>query len=142
MPQSPLKKPRRAPAKKSARANGMAAPPQRAEHWLRDAGAADVATLDIPASMQIKRVFNIDVRFVVRAAAEPAGAWHALTIELNGVNEWTRRIATHCLGQTDSLDYHCRRELGVGQALRIRAVTQVGGALRQRLVIEAEEVRE
>jgi hypothetical protein len=142
MSQPPPKKTRRPPAKKSDRASGVTVPPPRSEHWLRDAGDADVATLDIPASMQHKRVFNIDVRFVVRAAAEPAGAWHALTIELNGVNEWTRRIATHCQGATDSLDYHCRRELGVGQALRIRAMTQVGGALRQRLVIEAEEERE
>jgi hypothetical protein len=142
MPQTPPKNKRRPAAKNATRASGVSQPPPRAEHWLRDAGAADVATLDIPASMQIKRVFNIDVRFVVRAPPPPAEAWHALTIELNGVNEWTRRIATHGLSATDSLDYHCRRELGVGQALRIRAMTQVGGAQRQRLVIEAEEERE
>jgi hypothetical protein len=106
-----------------------------AEHWAVDAGAADIATLDIPPSAHRRRVFAIDVRFAVRAAA--AGAWQALSVELNGVREWTRRIDTH--GTTDTLDYHCRRELDIGQALRIRATTKLGGAQRLRLLIEAEE---
>lgn len=106
------------------------------ERWRVDAGASDVALLDIPASAQQVRVFEIDVRLVVRVPA--AGAWHALSVELNGAREWTRRIASAVPG--DSLDFHCRRELGVGQALRVRVLTQVGGgAQRQRLTIEAEE---
>src|SRR5438552_13546297 len=109
-----------------------------AERWVVDAGPVDVATLDIPASAQRDRVFEIDVRFVVRAPASAKGAWHAMSVDLNGVRQWSRRIDTHP-DQTDSLDYHCRRELGVGQALRVRAVTQVGGATRVRLAIEAEE---
>ena len=72
---------------------------------------------------------------MVRATA--AGAWQALSVELNGVREWSRRIDTH--GQTDTLDYHCRRELDIGQALRVRALTQLGDARRLRLFIEAEE---
>jgi hypothetical protein len=120
--------------------------PDRAEtpeRWALDAGAADVATLDIPASAQRERVFEIDLRFVVRAPASRAPAWHAMSVDLNGVREWARRIdthdAVHGVGQTDSLDYHCRVVLPVGRALRVRAVTQVGGAQRVRLVIEAEE---
>jgi hypothetical protein len=108
---------------------------QAAEHWALDAGAADIATLDIPPSAHRRRVFAIDVRFMVRATA--AGAWQSLSVELNGVREWSRRIATQ--GPTDTLDYHCRRELDVGQALRVRALTQVGGAQRVRLLVEAEE---
>lgn len=109
------------------------------ERWHVDAGAADIATLDIPASARSTRAFEIDVRFVVRAPLDGEGAWHALAVELNGLRQWQRRIDTHGPGQTDSLDYHCRREVPVGQALRVRAITQVGGAARVRLVIEAEE---
>ena len=107
-----------------------------AERWAVDAGAADIATLDIPPSAHRRRVFAIDVRFVVRAPAG-AGAWQALSVELDGVREWSHRISTH--GETDALDYHCRRVLEVGQALRGRARTKLGGAQRVRLLIEAEE---
>ena len=113
--------------------------PEPAERWARDAGGAEIATLHIPASTRHRRVFEIDVRFVVRTAANAVGAWHALSVELNGAKQWQRRIATSNLGQTDSLDYRCRRELGVGQALRVRAIGQVGGAVRVQLLIEAEE---
>jgi hypothetical protein len=113
------------------------------ERWSVDAGAADVATLDIPASAQRRRLFEVDVRFVVRAPADGQPGWHAMTVELDGKRQWHRRIDTHfdarAPGQTDSLDYHCRCDVGLGQALRVRAVTQVGGSARVKLVIEAEE---
>ena len=105
------------------------------ERWAVDAGSADIATLDIPPSAHRRRDFAIDVRLVVRAAG-PA-AWLAMHIELDGVREWSRRIDMH--GATDTLDYHCRRVLEIGQALRVRVVTQTGSAQRVRLVIEAEE---
>ena len=114
-------------------------PSGRAETWAVDAGPADIATLDIPPSAQRVRIFEVDVRFVVRAPDASTPAWHAMSVELNGLRQWSRRSVTHNPGQTDSLDYHCRVELSVGQALRVRAATQVGGAARQRLVIEAEE---
>ncbi|WP_088278945.1 hypothetical protein [Ideonella sp. A 288] len=117
----------------------MTAMSDRPERWQVDAGAADIATLDIPASARSARVFEIDVRFVVRAPQAGEGAWFALAVELNGVRQWQRRHDAHGPGQTDSLDYHCRREVPVGQALRVRAVTQVGVAARVRLLIEAEE---
>jgi hypothetical protein len=107
------------------------------EHWRIDAGAADVAKLDIPPSAQRERVFEIDLRFAVRAPASGAAAWHAMTVDLNGVREWSRRCDTH--SPSDTLDYHCRVVLPVGRALRVRAVTKVGGAQRMRLLIEAEE---
>ncbi len=118
-----------------------------AERWAVDAGAADVATLTIPPSAQRERVFEIDLRFVVRAPLQAGrAAWHAMSVDLNGVREWSRRSATHNPadhpGQNDSLDYHCRVLVPVGRALRVRAVTQVGGAIRQRLVIEADEARD
>jgi hypothetical protein len=111
------------------------------ERWFVDAGSADIATLEIPASAQRRRVFDVDVRFVVSAPAAGPPPWHAMTVELDGVQEWSRRIATRQGEPSDSLDHHCRREVGVGRALRVRVRTAVGGARRLRLVIEAEEQR-
>ncbi len=110
------------------------------ERWCVDAGDADVALLDIPPHLSRTRRFEVDVRFVVQCP-EPAGeAWHALTVELDGRQHWSRRIATSNPGQTDSLDFHCRVELPVGAGLRVRALARVGGAARRRqLRVEAEE---
>jgi hypothetical protein len=113
----------------------------RGERWAADAGSADVAVLDIPASAQRDRVFEIDVRFVVRSPSSLEGAWHELNVELGGRQQWSRRIDTHNAGETDSLDYHCRREVPAGQALRVRATTRVDRAARARLTIEAEEAQ-
>ena len=109
------------------------------EHWRTDAGDADVATLDVPPSLTRSRRFHVDVRFVVRCPAELEGPWHALTVELDGAQRWSRRIPTSNPGQTDSLDYHCLVEVPEGAGLRIRAVTQVRGAVRRQLCIDAEE---
>lgn len=109
-----------------------------AERWMIDAGPCDVAVLTVPPILHRDRVFDIDVRFVARALAEAKAPWLGVDVEIDGDLQWRRRIEMHRAGELDSLDYHCRRELPAGQALRIRAVTQVGSALRQRLVIEAE----
>ena len=111
----------------------------RPEHWLADVGDADIATLDIPPALGRARRFCVDVRFIVRCPAEGRDAWHALTVELGGRREWSRRIATSNPGQTDSLDYHVQVLVPQGAGLRVRALTQVRAALRQRLCIEAEE---
>jgi hypothetical protein len=109
------------------------------ERWSIDTGDADVAVLDVPPAQARVRRFEVDVRFVVRCPDEPAEAWHALTVELDGRRHWQRRIATSSPGETDSLDYHCRVEVPQGAALRIRALTQVRGASRRQLRIDAEE---
>ena len=110
----------------------------RPERWRLDAGAADVALLEVPPALSPRR-FEIDVRLVVRCPESPHGAWHALAVELDGRRHWTRRIATNNPGQSDSLDYHCRVEVPEGAGLRIRAVAQAHRAQRQQLLIEAEE---
>ena len=111
----------------------------RPEIWQLDAGDAAVAVLNVPAVLRRDRSFEIDLRFVVRTP-EAAGAWLAVTLEIDGAREWRRRIDASCPGQTDTLDFHCRRRLPEGRALRIRAVTRVGGgARRQRLQLVAEE---
>jgi len=111
--------------------------PARPERWQVDAGDADVATLVIPADSFRTRHFEIDCRLVVRPLG--AGAQHAMRVEVDGGLEWTRRAPTENPGQTDSMDYHFRRELAVGQPLRIVVKTQAKQARRVRLVIEAEE---
>lgn len=111
--------------------------PTRAERWHVDAGDADIATLDVPAALGRVRRFEVDVRFVVACHESGAAAWHALTVEVDGRRQWSRRIATHA--PSDSLDYHVRIDVAEGAALRVRALTQVRGAQRRRLRIDAEE---
>jgi hypothetical protein len=109
------------------------------EHWLADVGDAEIATLDIPPALGRTRRFHVDVRFVVRCPADAAAAWHAMTVEVNGRREWSRQIATSNPGQDDSLDYHFRTDVAEGAALRVRAITRVRAAVRQRLHIAADE---
>ena len=123
--------------KKSPPAAAPPVEPGKPERWRIDAGDADVATLTIPADSFRIRHFEIDCRLV--AAALAPGAQHAMRVEVDGGLEWTRRAPTENPGQTDSMDYHFRRELDVGQALRIVVKTQAKLARRVRLVIEAEE---
>ncbi len=109
------------------------------ERWRIDAGDADVAVLEVPAALARSRRFDVDVRFVVRCPESAQGAWHGLTVELDGRRHWSRRIATSNPGEADSLDYHCRVEVPEGSGLRIRALAQAQGSLRRQLLIEAEE---
>jgi hypothetical protein len=110
------------------------APPER---WRIDAGDADVATLVIPADAFLTRRFEIDCRLVVMRLAD--GATHGMRVDVDGDLEWTRQAPTENPGQSDSMDYHFRRELPVGQPLRIVVKTQARQARRVALVIEAEE---
>lgn len=112
-------------------------PPVKPERWHVDAGDADVATLVIPADSFRTRHFEIDCRLVVARLAD--GASHGMRVDVDGHLEWTRRAPTESPGHTDSMDYHFRRELPVGQPLRIVVKTQATKARRVRLVIEAEE---
>ncbi|MFL6679649.1 MAG: hypothetical protein ACJ8IK_15025 [Burkholderiaceae bacterium] len=115
------------------------APPRDAgpERWRIDAGDTDVATLVIPADSFRVRRFEIDCRLVVMRLAD--GATHGMRVDVDGALEWTRKAPTENPGQADSMDYHFRRELPVGQPLRIVVKTQAKQARRVALVIEAEE---
>lgn len=109
-----------------------------AEHWHTDAGAGDVATLEIPPDAKRSRRFEIDCRFVVRSA-EDGEASHAMRVYVDGALEWSRRVDTANRGGQDSLDVHFARELAAGRPLRIAVSTDVCGAQRVALRIEAEE---
>ena len=107
------------------------------ERWRIDCGDADVGTLAIPADAQRARRFEIDCRFVV--AQRAPGARHAMRVEVDGALEWMREAPTENPGETDSMDYHFRREVAVGRSLTVVVKTTVRQAQRVRLAIEAEE---
>ncbi len=107
------------------------------ERWRTDAGTADVATLHIPPDAQRARRFEIDCRLVVAHKAE--GARHGMRVEVDGALEWSRDAATQNPGDTDSTDYHFRRDVPVGRPLRVVVKTSVKAAQRLALTIEAEE---
>ena len=119
--------------------NRAASKPPRAELWHCDVGSANVAVVDIPGALDRRRTFDIDVTLVVRVPAEAAEPWHELRVELDGKQQWLRRIASHSPGHTDGLDYHCRVQLETGRSLRIRAAAGVKGSSVQQLCIEARE---
>ena len=123
--------------KKAAPATAAPSRADKPERWHTAAGDADVATLVIPADSFRTRRFEIDCRLVVMQLA--AGATHGMRVDVDGHLEWTREAPTHNPGHTDSMDYHFRRELAVGQALRIVVKTRAKQARRMALTIEAEE---
>jgi len=110
------------------------------ELWRTEVSDA-VAVLDIPGALQRSRRFDIDVSLCVRVPQDNHKAWHALSLEIDGQRQWHRRIASHCPGQTDGLDYHCQVVLEAGPALRIRAVASSHGSVVQSVIIEAREDR-
>jgi hypothetical protein len=114
-----------------------ASSPPAPERWRLEAGPVDVARLTIPADAFRSRRFEIDCRFVV--ARKAGGARHGMRVEVGGALEWSRRAETANPGETDSMDYHFRREVPVGEELRIVVKTEARGAMRIALVIEAEE---
>jgi hypothetical protein len=112
----------------------------RREQWVVDVDEDEVAVLNLPAVLDVDRVAEIDVRLQVSWADLPAQEPHyALSVDLDGVHEWTRRVDHHPAAPGDSIDYHCSRSLPIGQGLRIRAhALLAGGARCRRLCIEAE----
>ena len=109
-------------------------PTLQPEIWQTDAGSDPVAVLTVPGLLSRARVFDIDVTLWVGVPADAAGAWHELRVELDGQQQWSRRIPSHNPGETDSLEYHQRVRLETDQSLRVRAVAQVKGARVRRLM--------
>lgn len=109
------------------------------ERWSTEAGARDVAWLDIPADARRDREFEIDCQFIVKTRPDAVAPWHAMRVTVDGALEWSRRIDTHNPGSTDSLDYRFRRVVPPGQSLRVAVTTSVRAALRVALTIRAEE---
>lgn len=110
------------------------------EQWIVDVDEDEVAVLTVPAVLNVDRVAEIDIRLQVSWADAPALVpQYALSVDLDGVHEWTRRVDNRPSTPPDSIDYHCSRSLPIGQGLRIRAhALLAGGARCRRLCIEAE----
>ena len=108
------------------------------EHW-RVESSDGVAVLNIPGLNGRARRFDVDVALLVNVPADTHGAWLELTVEFDGLRQWSRRIPAHNPGQTDGLDYHQRLRLEAEQGIRIRAVAKLKGVLLRELVIEARE---
>jgi len=112
----------------------------RPERWQLAADDAAHATLVIPADARRERRFEIGCAITVQRPAEAASAWHQMTVQANGVSQWSRRVPTQNPGTYDGLDYRFSHVVPVGQALRVHVAVTGQGVRRRSLVIEADEV--
>jgi hypothetical protein len=114
--------------------------PDRPERWAHSAGDAATATLTIPADAKRERRFEIACAITVNVSAEAPTAWHQMTVQANGAQQWRRRVPSSNPGAYDGLDYRFSRSVPVGQALRITVSVAGQGVRRRSLVVEADEV--
>ncbi len=112
------------------------APPER---WTVNAADAAQASLVIPADARRERRFELACAMTVGLAETHPAAWHQMTVLANGVQQWSRRVATHNPGAFDGLDYRFARTVPVGQSLRVVVSVACQGGRRRSLVIEADE---
>lgn len=113
----------------------MGAAPER---WAVDAGARDVARLDIPPDSHDERRFEVFCRAVVVERAGALGGWHELTVRVNGALEWSRRVPV-APNEEDSLDLRLQRTVPAGRPLRLVVQRRVHGVQRRLLTISAEQ---
>ncbi len=117
------------------------APPKLApERWALSAGDAASATLLIPPDAKRERRFEIACAITVAVPGEPHNAWHQMTVQANGAQQWRRRVPSSNPGSYDGLDYRFSRSVPVGQALRVSVSVAGQGVRRRSLVIEADEL--
>jgi len=115
-----------------------AAPEPHAERWLVEEDEREVALLDIPPHAERERRFEVSCTLEVKPRAGQADAWHALRVLVDGALQWQRQVPTHPEG-ADTLDVRFVKRVPVGQPLRLLAVGEVQGAIRQRITLQAEE---
>ena len=117
-------------------------PKPKPERWHLAADDAPHAVLNIPADARRERRFEIACAITVQRPADTATAWHQMTVQANGVTQWSRRVPTQNPGSYDGLDYRFSATVPVGQALRIHVAVTVSptGVRRRSLMIEVEEI--
>lgn len=101
--------------------------PFHAEHWRQAADSDSVAVLRIPGPNRRGWVFDIDATLLVQVAGEAQGAWPELTVEFDGLRQWSSRIPARNPGPTDGLECHQRLQLAAEQGVRVCAVATVRG---------------
>ena len=80
-----------------------------------------VVNLTIPGAVERRRRFDVDVLLRVRIP-EPAGRCElGLSLEIDGVRQWSRTVPGQTPGEVDSLEYHCRVVIDPGRDTRLRA---------------------
>jgi hypothetical protein len=121
-------------------ANLTPAQPAKPERWAHSAGDAATATLTIPPDAKRERRFEIACAITVAVPADHTNAWHQMTVQANGAQQWKRRVPSSNPGAYDGLDYRFSRSVPVGQALRITVSVTTQGARRRTLDIEADEL--
>jgi hypothetical protein len=145
LPDAALPTDHRMPTRTRSRTRAPAAPtlpaaaPSRPERWTLDAADAALATLHIPPDAARERCFEIGCAMTVRLPVDARDAWHRMSVQANGSQQWSRQIATSNPGSFDGLDYRFRRTVPVGESLRITVAVDCRGAQRRSLVIEADE---
>ncbi len=110
------------------------------ERWHLAADDAPSATLLIPPDAKRERRFEIACAITVQRPADSPPAWHQMTVQANGVKQWSRRVPTQNPGAYDGLDYRFSPTVPVGQALRVSVAVAGLGVRRRSLVIEADEI--
>jgi hypothetical protein len=115
------------------------APSPKPERWAVDAGEAAQAVLTIPADAKRERRFEISCAMTVSLREAQPGAWHQMTVQAGGSQQWQRREPTQNPGAWDGLDYRFTRTVPVGQALRLVVSVACQGGRRRSLKVEAEE---
>ncbi len=110
------------------------------ERWAIDAGDAAQAVLTIPADARRERRFEISCAMTVGLREPQPGAWHQMTVQAGGAQQWQRRVPTQNPGAWDGLDYRFTRTVPVGQALRLVVSVACQGGRRRSLQVEAEEI--
>ena len=79
-----------------------------------------VANLTIPGAVNRSRCFDVDVQLRARIP-DPAGRCDlGLSLEIDGVRQWSRVVPGQTPGDVDSLEYHCRVVIAPGRDTRLR----------------------
>lgn len=111
------------------------------ESWQVTSYDTPVASLTVPGLLSRRRTFDIDVQLRVRVAADARSSQLGLSLEIDGSQQWSRRIPASLPGELETLDYHCRLVLEPEQQMRLRARAQIKGATMDALILSAVEER-
>jgi hypothetical protein len=110
------------------------------ERWQADVHGEPFARLEIAADLHRERQFEIGIALTVSALESAVEPWHELRVFADGQLQWSRRIATAKGQPYDGLDMRFSRRVPPGRTLAVLAQSDVGGARRLRITIEADEV--
>ena len=115
-------------------------PPDARRERRFEVACAMTVRLPVDADARVDASANTSANTRASIQTETEGAWHEMTVHVNGAKQWSRRIGTSNPGHWDGLDYRFAATVPVGQALRVRVQVAARGALRRSLLVEADEL--